>query len=126
MKWSAVRSVAKNQKSHRRVNLLHQESSVFRRLKSARALLRKLSGLRFGVRRCSAAFPFHCRDDRSPIRRHGDTRPPGTQAFREIGKELVMNALDQNVDLAGATETAARIKRQNNRLAGLQNFARAF
>jgi hypothetical protein len=35
------------------------------------------------------------------------------------------HAFNENVDLAGTTETASRIKGHNNRLAGPQYFARA-
>ena len=50
---------------------------------------------------------------------------PGLQILREFGKEICGDALDKDIDFPGATETASRVKRDNSRLTGPQNFARA-
>jgi len=52
-------------------------------------------------------------------------KTPGLKVLREIGKERLVNALNEDVDFAGTTETASRVKGHNNRLAGPENFQRA-
>jgi hypothetical protein len=49
--------------------------------------------------------------------RNRDVNTPRFKIVREIAKKILVYALDKNVDLAGATETASRIKRDNERLA---------
>src|SRR5438132_1913658 len=104
MEWRVVRTITKNQKSNGRMNLLYQFVIVVLLVFVIETNDSTASFVSIENRRCYAA-------------------PPLTETARKIDKEFLRNALDEDVDLASATKSTARIETHQCRLAGLDDIA---